>query len=234
MKLAVADIRFDPMNIQQHNNWSTPVVGVGAAIALTLIGRYIKRRSSVEIRCALRCECGTIRGEIRAKPEDTIRVLCYCKDCQAYAKFVAQEGNKKVDSLGPGGSTSIVQVCKNAIIIESGNDQLQLCRKCAPQADGKTPHSMYRYYATCCHVPVMNTDKSLGFVGVLADRLDSNCGKFGQLVRFCQESASGPVQDVPNISVLKFIWNLIRYSPWCGSGPFDYQQKPTYWGSKEA
>lgn len=222
--------------MNQQGNWTIPIaaIGVGAALAVTLIGRFIKRSASVEIRSALRCECGKIQGEIRAKPEDTIRLLCYCKDCQEYAHFVAREGLKKVTCLGSGGSTDLVQVCKNAVAIESGRDQLQLSRKCSPQADGKTPHSMYRYYSKCCHVPIMNTEKQLGFVGVVTDRLDSNREKFVPTVRYCAESATGPALDVPNVSIFNFLWNLARYSPWSGTGPFDYEQTPTYWGGKEA
>jgi Family of unknown function (DUF6151) len=219
------------------NRWSV-ACGIGAItlVAVTLVARTIKRQSSPEIVCALRCECGTIQGEIRAKKEDGLRLLCYCKDCQEYAKFVAHEGNKAQPALGRGGYSSLVQVCKVAVTIHTGQDKLQLARQTAPALpNGTAPYSMHRYYAKCCHVPVMNTVKSLGFVGVLTDRLEASaCEKFAPPVRFAIESATDTPLDIPDMTSFRFLWNLIRFAPWSGAGPFDYQQTPQYWGKKDA
>jgi hypothetical protein len=210
-------------------------IGAAAITAVALLARTIKRRSSPEIVCALRCECGTVQGEIRAKKEDALRILCYCKDCQEYAKFVAQEGNKSQPALGVGGFSSIVQVCKAAVTIRTGQDQLQLARKTAPLPNGTTPQSMHRYYAKCCHVPIMNTVKFLGFVGVLTDRLDATaCEMFTPPARYSIESATDTPMDIPDVNGLRFLWNVIRFAPWSGSGPFDYAQTPRYWSKKDA
>jgi hypothetical protein len=37
----------------------------------------------------LRCRCGHVRGvEIRVSPSSGLRLVCYCKDCQAFARFL--------------------------------------------------------------------------------------------------------------------------------------------------
>jgi hypothetical protein len=63
--------------------------------------------------------------------------------------------------------------------------------------------------------------------------LDANCRKFPAPVRYAIESATNTPLDIPDMNALRFVWNLIRFAPWSGSGPFDYQQSPVYWGKKQ-
>jgi hypothetical protein len=35
----------------------------------------------------LRCSCGTLKGFV-THPERVNRVVCYCRDCQAFARFL--------------------------------------------------------------------------------------------------------------------------------------------------
>ena len=51
----------------------------------------------------LRCQCGAIRGHV-ALPAKTVRAICYCRDCQAFARYLARAG----DVLDEHGGTDIV------------------------------------------------------------------------------------------------------------------------------
>ena len=55
---------------------------------------------------ALRCRCGHVRGIARdVSPANGFRFVCYCKDCQAFARFL-----ERADVLDPAGGTDIFQM----------------------------------------------------------------------------------------------------------------------------
>jgi len=55
---------------------------------------------------ALRCHCGRMRGIARAvSPSAGFRFVCYCKDCQAFARFL-----ERPDILDAAGGTDIFQM----------------------------------------------------------------------------------------------------------------------------
>lgn len=142
-----------------------------------MVLRAIKRAFSPTIHCKLSCQCGKIQGHINAKWEDSIRIHCYCTDCRSYANYIAKLGNHEETTIGkPHGDNRVVQVCKSAITIEQGKDFLGLARKAPPEKAGKL--YMHRYFAKCCHVPLMNTVEFLGFVGVFTHFLDANHKQF--------------------------------------------------------
>ena len=216
-------------------SWSsltlTTVAGaVAATTGAALILRAIKRAFSPTIKCHLSCECGKIQGNVRAKWEDSIRIYCYCKECRLYANYIASLGNKQDKTIGmPYGDNRVVQVCKSAITIDQGQELLGLARMAPPDDSGKV--YMHRFYAKCCHVPLMNTVDFLGFVGVFTDFLDENHKKFnGPVCMFDKEALQDPKHREADIFVPDFLWKLIRYLPWRSSGPFNYSQEPVYWG----
>jgi Family of unknown function (DUF6151) len=54
----------------------------------------------------LRCRCGRVRGVAsNVSPSSGFRFVCYCKDCQAFARFL-----KRPDVLDPAGGTDIFQM----------------------------------------------------------------------------------------------------------------------------
>ena len=50
----------------------------------------------------LRCRCGTVRGELDTD-RAYVRATCYCKDCRAFATFLAVPG-----VVDPSGGVDIV------------------------------------------------------------------------------------------------------------------------------
>ncbi|HET7540677.1 MAG TPA: DUF6151 family protein [Polyangiaceae bacterium] len=54
----------------------------------------------------LRCDCGTLTGvALGAGPSTGCRVVCYCDDCQAFARFLARP-----DTTDEWGGTDIFQI----------------------------------------------------------------------------------------------------------------------------
>jgi hypothetical protein len=111
---------------------------------------------------ALSCRCGNVRGEVSGVAPDRInRVVCYCDDCRAYARFL-----ERPDLLDRHGGTDIVQVQSTTVRFSAGQDQLRCMRL--------SPRGMTRWYTDCCHTPVGNTVMAaVPFAGIVRSCLDA-------------------------------------------------------------
>jgi len=202
---------------------------LASATGVVLTFRAIKRLRSPTIETKLCCPCGKVKGTIRAKYEDSERIQCCCTDCRTYNKAIAGLRGKDNRPLNHGyyGETHLCQFCKSDISIDEGLEYIKLARK-APNK------GMHRYYATCCHAPLMNTFDFLAFVGVYEDHLDENHKKFHGPVVLFEDEAEKPFDlPIPKLNFPRFLWGLIRYMPWRHSGPFNYDMEPFYWGVEE-
>jgi hypothetical protein len=93
----------------------------------------------------LRCRCGYVRGiATRVSPSTGLRVICYCKDCQAFARFL-----DRADVLDAAGGTDIFQMPPGRVRLTAGPDAMRCLRL------SKT--EIYRWYADCCRTPIGNT-----------------------------------------------------------------------------
>jgi hypothetical protein len=92
----------------------------------------------------LRCRCGHVRGVAsKVGPSSGFRLVCYCKDCQAFARFLGRP-----DVLDAAGGTDIFQMPTSRVKLTAGTDVLQcLCLSA----------KIFRWYADCCKTPVGNT-----------------------------------------------------------------------------
>jgi hypothetical protein len=112
---------------------------------------------------ALRCRCGAVRGTARGlSPSRGHRVVCYCDDCQAFARFLGGAG-----VLDANGGTDIFQTSAGRLEIDRGNERLACIRL--------TPRGPLRWYAGCCNTPVANTPATaqVPFAGVIHSFLDT-------------------------------------------------------------
>lgn len=97
----------------------------------------------------LRCRCGTVQGEVT--PNQTIlRAVCYCRDCQAFARFLGEAA----PVLNPHGGTPVVASVVSAVRFTAGADQLA-CMSLSNRG-------LYRWYAACCRTPIGNTPRGRG------------------------------------------------------------------------
>jgi hypothetical protein len=117
----------------------------------------------------LRCRCGTVKGFV-SDPQRANRVVCYCKDCQAFAHFLGRE-SEILDELG---GSEVIQTLPKNVTFTEGMEALACMRL--------TEKGLFRWYAHCCNTPIGNTlgTFKISFVG---------------LVHSCVESPDRPLQD---------------------------------------
>lgn len=133
-----------------------------------------------------RCECGTLKGEIRVSPPCN-HAVCYCRDCRAFARFLGGES-----ILDAHGGTEIVQIAASKLVFTQGVEHLAGVRL--------TDQGILRMYAACCSTPVGNLHPSpkVDFVGLIHSCLDTDrlTRDFGP-IRAHVHTRSGPGADGP-------------------------------------
>ncbi len=84
-------------------------------------------------------------------------MLCYCADCQAFARFLGRDG----DILDARGGSDVIQVLPKDITFTAGAPALACIRL--------TAKGLLRWYAACCNTPIGNTlaSPSISFIGLL-------------------------------------------------------------------
>ena len=143
----------------------------------------------------MRCACGKLRGHVSA-PEQGVHLMCYCKDCQAFANFLG----KPDELLDAQAGSDIVAVHPQSVHFTEGLDLLA-CMSLSPKG-------LLRWYASCCNTPIGNTPRNvkMAYVGLahgcLAERGASLDGTFGA-VRMSSgtKSARGNVKAASALSM---------------------------------
>jgi hypothetical protein len=110
----------------------------------------------------LRCRCGALQGHVDLKGASN-RMVCYCQDCQAFARFLGP-ADQVLDAQG---GSDVVQVTPHRIRITQGASHLAVMRL--------SSKGMLRWYAACCRTPVGNTmnSRNMPFTGLLVQCLDT-------------------------------------------------------------
>ena len=137
----------------------------------------------------IRCRCGTLRGELH-RPASTMRAVCYCKDCRAWAHVLGRES----DMLDAAGGTAIVAAQPSSVRFTEGVDRLA----CA----SFSKRGLLRWYASCCRTPMGNTVRNpkQHFVGLARIALDPAPlpGEDGPpRIRLFTPAATKPVKATP-------------------------------------
>jgi hypothetical protein len=109
----------------------------------------------------LKCRCGRLQGVLE-DTERVNRVVCYCRDCQAFAHYLGRPD----EILDENGGSDVIQALPANLRFTSGMDQLACLRL--------TEKGLLRWYAACCNTPVGNTvaDFRFSFIGLLHCCLD--------------------------------------------------------------
>jgi hypothetical protein len=154
----------------------------------------------------LQCRCGTLKGYV-SPPDMAIRALCYCKDCQAFARFL-ERPDTVLNELG---GTEIVATLPRHVHFTHGLESLV----CMSLSD----RGLLRWYARCCNTPIGNTprDVKVSYVGLvhscLANRAPSLQDSFGPVRMVLQtKSAKGQVKSTPMsnfVTMLKIMKSII-------------------------
>jgi hypothetical protein len=129
---------------------------------------------------SIRCHCGKLKG-ILNRNQAINRCMCYCADCQAFARFL----NREHEILDEMGGTSIIQTLPANVSFTEGIEHLSCIRL--------TAKGMLRWYAACCNSAIGNTlpTPNLSFIGLIHTCLDSD--------QTSLDKAFGPIQMYVNI-----------------------------------
>jgi len=128
----------------------------------------------------LQCRCGTNKGHV-AKAGAGRRAICYCKDCQAFARFLGQAET----ILDAAGGTRIVATSSDNVHFSQGLNALA----CISLSN----HGLLRWYAGCCNTPIGNTprDFKVPYIGLIENCLQSGVPSV--------EESFGPTRIVLNV-----------------------------------
>ena len=123
----------------------------------------------------LQCTCSKVKGFV-ADPRSANRVVCYCRDCQAFAHFLGHAN----DVLDERGGSDIIQILPKNLTFTQGFDALACIRL--------TEKGLVRWYASCCNTPIGNTlaTPAISFIGLV-----HNCLEHGGMTL---DEAVGPVR----------------------------------------
>lgn len=136
----------------------------------------------------LQCKCGAVQGKVSdVSPTSGSRVVCYCKDCQAFATHL----NKAQETLDNAGGSDIYQIPPAKFHIHQGKEHIGLLRL--------TPKGLNRWYCKCCNTPMANTvGPGLPFVGLVHTFIAKGQDKdtlIGPVTG--NVNTSGATQDIP-------------------------------------
>jgi hypothetical protein len=151
----------------------------------------------------LQCQCGTLKGHV-SPPDMAKRAICYCKDCQAFARFL-----ERADTvLDERGGTEIVATLPRHVHFTEGLESLA----CMSLSD----RGLLRWYTSCCNTPIGNTprDMKISYAGLihscLAKRAPSLQDSFGPVRMVIQtKSAKGDVKSRPISNVITLL-NIMK------------------------
>lgn len=105
----------------------------------------------------LKCHCAQVSGVAHdVSPKTGNRIVCYCDDCQGFARYLGHES----PILDDNGGTDIFQMYPNQLNITQGIEQLRSMRL--------SEKGLLRWYTDCCKTPVGNTiSYGVPFVGLI-------------------------------------------------------------------
>jgi hypothetical protein len=160
----------------------------------------------------LRCRCGRMRGVAsNVSPSSGFRFVCYCKDCQAFARFL-----DRADVLDSAGGTNIFHMPPGRVRLTAGTDAMRCLR---------FSNKVLRWYSECCRTPIANTAAAPGFpvLGVVHSFMDQGAGARSldealgpPLCRLYERSATGPLPpNAPGpLSVGMFVRRVPKLLGW--------------------
>ena len=155
----------------------------------------------------LQCTCGTLKGTV-SDLRRVNRVVCYCRDCQAFAHFLGRTS----DILDAKGGTDVVQTLPANVTFTAGQEVLACIRL--------SEKGLLRWYTRCCNTPIGNTvaDFKISFIGLIHTCLENSNrsldDSFGPVRMFSfAKSAKGTVESRPVAmigGILRFIAMVMR------------------------
>lgn len=151
----------------------------------------------------IRCHCGAVEATLHT-PQRGVRAICYCRDCQAYARYLGH-AERTLDRCG---GTDTVATRPDFVQFMRGFERV----RCLSLSD----EGLLRWYADCCRTPIGNTprDPDMPYVGLVTTCL-AGTGRerdaaFGPArTTLNTKSATGEVKATP-LAMLRSILRITR------------------------
>ncbi|MGH1415677.1 MAG: DUF6151 family protein [Pelagimonas sp.] len=156
---------------------------------------------------SLSCQCGKVKGIAKTVTKRTsIRIVCYCRDCQAFANEIGA-GDRVLNEHG---GTEIFQVAPARVHFTQGEEQIACLRF--------SETGPFRWYAGCCNTPIGNTAKpSFPFIGLnhafIETELAAKKSELGPVRWHCQTqdaADSWPRDQKRNGFPIGLTWHVMR------------------------
>lgn len=150
----------------------------------------------------LECECGKVTGQAHdISPKTGMHIVCYCDDCQAFARALKQEN----PALDEHSGTDIFQTSSANITLQAGREHVKCLRL--------TAKGMYRWYTDCCKTPIGNTvGAKVPFIGLVTNFIKETNEKTEALgpvtSQILTQFATPALPDTMKIQSSRFIGNL--------------------------
>jgi hypothetical protein len=119
-------------------------------------------------------------------PSSGFRFVCYCKDCQAFARFL-----ERSDVLDPAGGTDIFQMPPARVKLTEGTDAIRCI---------SLSKNVLRWYADCCSTPIGNAaaDPRFPIAAIIHSFMDHEGHQRDDVLgppvcRIYERSATGPL-----------------------------------------
>lgn len=123
-------------------------------------------------KLSLRCDCGSVAGDISGATRRTAtRLVCYCDDCQRFAAALGV-ADRVLDEYG---GTEVLHISPARVTFTQGDCEIACLRL--------SPRGIFRWYAACCKTPIGNT-------------LPTPMVPFLSLINTCVHVESGTLGDV--------------------------------------
>jgi hypothetical protein len=139
----------------------------------------------------VRCRCGQVEGRL-AGAKRGARAVCYCRDCQAFARFLGQPERILNEQAG----TDVVATSPRFLRITRGQEQVRCM--------SLSQNGLLRWYTACCRTPIGNTPRNpkLSYIGLVHNCLAGSPAELDQAfgparVAVNTASATGPVHATP-------------------------------------
>jgi len=152
-----------------------------------------------------------------SQPRKASRGLCYCKDCQAFARYLGNP-DTVLDDMG---GTDVVATLAKYVSFTGGTDRLACL--------SLTDRGLLRWYASCCGTPIGNTLRNfrVPYVGLVHACLGTHAAieaSFGPVrMRVNTKSAMGHPKSMP----LSQAAALLRFLPTVLLGRLDGSYRTT-------
>src|SRR5262249_50807301 len=112
--------------------------GARAGLA-SRVHNAVELKTLAPMKHPIGCRCGTFQAHI-VTSSTAVRAVCYCNDCQAYARFLRTPG-----VVDENGGTEVVASLPHLVHFTAGVDALA----CMSLSNG----GVLRWVAGCCHHP---------------------------------------------------------------------------------